>query len=113
MSFNWEDYIDLADELAQKSEESCLRSSISRAYFGVFCIARNREFGKGFVRHKELIRKYRKSHNPTKKNISVLIDELRRTRNEADYEEDQQITKDDAERMLIVANEVLADLKVI
>ena len=45
MSFNWKEYVDLSEELMSREEESCLRSSISRAYYGVFCLVRN---NKGF-----------------------------------------------------------------
>lgn len=41
MSFDWKDYVYLAEELLNRTEESCYRSSISRAYYGVFCITRN------------------------------------------------------------------------
>jgi len=43
MSFNWRDYVDLAQDLLNRAEEACQRSSISRAYYGVFCLARNRK----------------------------------------------------------------------
>lgn len=45
MSFDWEDYIRLSEELIKKTgalEEANFRSSISRGYYGVFCIARNK-----------------------------------------------------------------------
>ena len=46
MSFDWQSYISLAEELLELSqrkslEEACFRSAISRSYYGVFCIARN------------------------------------------------------------------------
>lgn len=46
MSFNWELYIQLADELISCQEkvdlrEAYLRSAMSRSYYGIFCIARN------------------------------------------------------------------------
>jgi uncharacterized protein (UPF0332 family) len=46
MSFDWSEYLDLAKELARQTaqparEEARLRSAISRAYFAVFCRARN------------------------------------------------------------------------
>ena len=46
MSFSWESYIQLGDELVSSKQESdlqeaCLRSAISRCYYGIFCIARN------------------------------------------------------------------------
>lgn len=45
MSFNWDDYLFLAQDLAAPSnlpnQEARLRSAISRAYYSAFCKARN------------------------------------------------------------------------
>lgn len=47
MKFDWSEYFKLAQELAAMSgdsaasQEARLRSAISRAYYSVFCIARN------------------------------------------------------------------------
>lgn len=46
MRFDWSEYFNLAQELAIISENSAnneakLRSAISRAYYAVFCLARN------------------------------------------------------------------------
>ncbi len=46
MSFNWDDYLFLAQELATHpsnfpNQEARLRSAISRAYYSAFCKARD------------------------------------------------------------------------
>ena len=41
MAFDWEDYLSLAKELASRADEAALRSAASRAYYAVFCKARN------------------------------------------------------------------------
>lgn len=46
MSFNWGDYLSLANALLTKPntpgpEEAAYRSAVSRAYYAAFCIARN------------------------------------------------------------------------
>ncbi len=48
MRFNWSEYFNLAQELAAISstnsvanQEAKLRSAVSRAYYAVFCLARN------------------------------------------------------------------------
>ena len=46
MSFNWSEYLGLAQQLAGKAQisatrESRLRSAISRAYYAAFILARN------------------------------------------------------------------------
>lgn len=39
--FDWTAYHTLAQELAVRPEEACKRAAISRAYYAVFCTARN------------------------------------------------------------------------
>ena len=41
MKFDWEEYFNLAQELAGTNEEAKLRSAVSRAYYSAFCLARN------------------------------------------------------------------------
>jgi len=47
MSFNWRHYLDLANYLQNNAEdlpdfeEACYRSVVSRAYYAVYCLARN------------------------------------------------------------------------
>ena len=41
MKFDWSEYFNLAQELAGTSEEAKLQSAVSRAYYSVFCLARN------------------------------------------------------------------------
>jgi uncharacterized protein (UPF0332 family) len=51
MSFNWSDYLILAQNLAGKTSLPCqeakLRSAISRAYYGAYCSTRNYLISKG------------------------------------------------------------------
>lgn len=66
MSFDWKSYIHLAEELVKRQEESCLRSSISRAYYGVFRIARNKkgyEMYKKSDIHSKVINAYKEDEN--------------------------------------------------
>ena len=41
MSFAWNEYLSLAQELSARSEEACLRSAVSRAYYAAFHTARD------------------------------------------------------------------------
>ncbi len=41
MAFDWGAYLDLADELANRSDEAALRSAISRAYYAALGLARD------------------------------------------------------------------------
>lgn len=113
MSFDWRDYVLLSEELAKRSEESCLRSSISRAYYGVFCIARNKrsyQKYKGVDVHGKVIAEYKSSKDKALRKVGWSLDELRKARNDADYNEHKIFKKDFVERMVILANQVLTKL---
>ena len=113
MSFDWKDYVDLAEDLLNRAEESCFRSSISRAYYGVFCIARNK---KGYRNYKSnqgenmhwiVINAYKNSSDANEQNIGRILDKLRRSRNDADYDENRSIDKNHAERIVVSAKQIL------
>ncbi len=40
--FDWPDYFTLADELSKRTEEHCQRTAVSRAYYYIFHLARQR-----------------------------------------------------------------------
>lgn len=114
MSFDWKDYVSLSEELARRKEESCLRSSISRGYYGVFCIARNKMGYKSYEKadvHSKVMQALKKARAGDWRKIGWNLDELRRARNDADYDEEKQVKKGLAERMLILAKGVLEKLE--
>lgn len=114
MSFDWKGYVHLAEELQKRTEESYLRSSISRAYYGAFCIARNKKgyqnykLKRGENIHWIVIDAYKNSSNANEQNIGRILDKLRKTRNDADYDENKPIKKDLAERIVISAKQILS-----
>ena len=116
MSFDWKDYVYLAEELLARAKESCLRSSISRAYYGVFCIARNRkgyqnyEPKRGENIHWLVINEYKISRNVCDRDIGRTLDKLRKSRNDADYKENKPINTGLAERSVLLAKSILAKL---
>ncbi len=103
MSFDWKEYIKLAEELKQHYDEKYLRTSVSRAYYGVFCICRNQKgygyYKKGDV-HQITISTYKNSDNKDEKWIGKLLDDIRKQRNSADYDGDKEITTGLAERSI-------------
>jgi len=110
MSFNWREYIDLAQDLLNRAEESCYRSSISRAYYGAFCLARNRKGYKKYAGaevHRKVINAYKNSIHRNEQNIGRILDKLRRARNDADYDEDKLIDIALAQRIVASANLIL------
>lgn len=119
MSFDWKDYVYLAEELLKKTGESYLRSSISRAYYGAFCIARNK---KGYQNyrlkpgeniHWIVINTYKNSSNTNEQNIGRILDKLRKTRNDADYNEGKSINRNLAERIVISSKQILSHFGII
>ena len=115
MSFDWKDYVYLAEELLSRQEESALRSSISRAYYGVFCIARNKKGYKNTTEknvHQKVISEYKNSQDRKEQNIGRILDKLRESRNKADYNEDRPIDKSLAERMVYSAKQILRSMEI-
>lgn len=105
MSFNWIEYLKLADYLYATNQvcssryEAHLRAAISRGYYAAFCSARNfarshdglllRNSGKDHADVKDF---YKKNNDKNKKKIGLNLDRLRKFRNSADY--DNEITYD-------------------
>lgn len=115
MSFDWKDYVYLAEELLGRQEESALRSSISRAYYGVFCIARNKKGYKNYTGsnvHLTVINAYKNSQDRNEQSIGQTLDKLRKSRNKADYNEDRLIDKSLAERMVCSAKQILISMEI-
>ena len=48
-AFDWSEYLKLAEELAARKEEACLRSALSRAYYYVYNLALTRAVQNGFA----------------------------------------------------------------
>jgi len=116
MSFDWKEYVYLAEDLLNRGEEACLRSSISRAYYGVYCSARNKKNyqhykpRRGENIHRIVIDSYKNSKNREEQKIGKNLDQLRRSRNHADYNEDWPIKKEYTERAIIVAKQIIASI---
>lgn len=99
MSFNWSEYLNLAEMLTGRttipsSQEAKLRSAVSRAYYAAFCQARNHlrdEEGHtippGGQAHPYVRDALRSSSDRARKQIGNDLDRLRRRRNQADYED--------------------------
>jgi hypothetical protein len=78
MSFDWSEYIDLAHDLrlSANGREAYLRSAISRAYYGVFILARNHLRDKDNVKgipqidaHNFVILRFQNSRNQTRQTL--------------------------------------------
>ena len=101
MSFEWQQYLLLAQELAGKptvlrpGEEARLRSALSRAYYAAFCQARlhvmgvegSTPLGAADNVHFEVARQLISNAEETHQLIGEHLSTLRRYRNQADYEQ--------------------------
>lgn len=97
MSFDWSEYLYLAQELTVQTtsasgQEARLRSAISRAYYATFCKARNhlrdreqRGLPGGGQIHWYVINQFKYSSGKEHKKIGHILDRLRIDRNKADY----------------------------
>jgi len=96
MGFNWRDYLRLAEKLYTDSvgseiEKAYLRSSISRAYYAVFCKAAKRYKMEGGIitaedSHKNICDYYKEADDKNRRSIGVELDRLRINRKKADYD---------------------------
>ena len=94
MAFDWTEFLTLAKELSQRSDEAALRSAISRAYYAAFGKARAflEAEGVSFVSnagdHALVWETFRGSSNDARYYIGVDGFGLRNQRNKADYDAD-------------------------
>jgi len=97
MSFDWKNYLHLAEHLpattCRGGVEARLRTSISRAYYAVFCQARNNLLSEGkslsgMDQHQSVIAMLHESGDGLKRKIATELGRLRRNRNKADYDDD-------------------------
>lgn len=127
MSFDWSEYFNLARELADLGEvhvcqEAESRSAISRAYYAAFCTSRYHLFcidGKKRssrdYSHYEVPERFI-AHGDTSGDIrytriGTSLQELRRLRNQADYDDSfKQLSKNTRWALEITAD-ILSDLR--
>ncbi len=99
MSFSWGDYHTLATTLVTQStslgsEDACLRSAISRAYYAAFVSARNLGRDRGYFvptgrgTDHGLVRNYFRFHRDRRfRAIGANLDRLLQDRAKADYDD--------------------------
>lgn len=92
--FNWLDYFDLAHELLHHEGEAYRRSAVSRAYYALFCDARNTlvvswEWNppEDESHHAYLWNTFAAHQDRKRKRIGELGHRLRRYRNKVDYDD--------------------------
>ncbi|MDY6804909.1 MAG: hypothetical protein SXA11_14030 [Cyanobacteriota bacterium] len=122
MSFNWFEYLGLAQQLAGKAQisatqESRLRSAISRAYYAAFIIARNHlRDGESISipekqTHKFVIEQFKNSSEERCQKIGKKLVRLRFSRNKADYDDRLDRLPEQTKFMLKLANKTISDIQ--
>ena len=123
MKFDWSEYVSLAQALHRDPTrpgpvEACLRSAISRAYYGVFCMARNQMRDRGTFKpthtgrdHSLLPEQLKASSNLAYRKIGLDLDRLRLNRAKADYDDVLANSSSLAEQSVRKAGELVARLK--
>lgn len=121
MIFDWNLYLQLAEELISHQKtgdlrEAYLRSAISRSYYGVFCIARNFLVNKGTTipkvdTHKFVRDTYWKSPNREEKKIGKSLHNLWLDRKDADYENNAHIDVNRAKTAHQMASQIMDNLR--
>lgn len=99
MSFDWSEYLTLAQELTSAAvtspiQEAHLRAAISRAYYAAFCKARNFLLAKdgyltprGMNAHWDVVDKFERSSDMGRRKVGTLLRSLKGIRNLVDYKE--------------------------
>ena len=117
MAFDWTEFLTLATELSQRSDEAALRSAVSRAYYAAFGKARAFLIAEGvtFVSdagdHALVWETFRGSDNDSRYYIGVDGFSLRNQRNKADYNDDLSDIQVRAQRAVKKAEAVLKALE--
>lgn len=117
MPFEWAEYLDLAKRLSRDDGgEAEFRTAISRAYYAVFCKARNRLIANGSsipkdaLAHEQVWREYRAAASNIMNNIGINGDRLRKKRKTADYDDQITRVKEETELAISTADNVLWQL---
>lgn len=116
MAFDWARYLVLAEELATRPDDEAKRTAISRAYYAIYCIARDRyvvERGPvplGVNSHAEIWNWYRQSRDRTRGFIGRDGQRMLGFRVMADYDADYDDLIADTGRAVLIARKALANL---
>lgn len=111
MSFSWHEYITLAEKLNNGNPSQAeMRTATSRAYYGAFCLSRNKKGlstdRRGDI-HRFVIDLYKRSGDSTEFSIGNYLDGLRRKRNEADYDGSYKPTWQETQRHIKDAKNIV------
>lgn len=125
MSFDWGEYLGLAEELngavargRRAGTEARQRAAVSRAYYAGFILARNRlrdvdgvQAPSGSNPHFFVAQHYEQARDPARAQIGIELGRLRVARNRCDYDDVVGQLPVLVRRSLMRARQVMADLQ--
>jgi uncharacterized protein (UPF0332 family) len=110
MPFDWSLYLDLAKRLSAENSEEAMRSGISRAYYSVYCTARNHLHESGIPApatgeaHKWVWTRFSNGRADCRR-LGTFGLRLQRRRQKADYEDDVMDLRKETDAALADADE--------
>ena len=124
MSFNWAEYLSVAEGLCgmlvsgpPAGAEAHQRAGVSRAYYAGYVSARNRlrdidriSIPRMGNPHKFVVDQYVNDPDPLRAQIGIELDRLRRARNQCDYDDAVRQLPKLTRRSLARTAQILADL---
>ena len=123
MSFDWREYLVLAEALLQArtrlaQEEACCRTAVSRAYYAGYGVARTRARDQDGLQlpatgdaHQRVITHYRQGPSALHRAVGNNLRRLRRVRNRADYDDQLEQPVAVAQFAVRRARQVVAQLQ--
>ena len=110
--FNWAEYLRLATDLSQNSDEASHRTSISRAYYSVFHAATIQAGRNGYAgrSHKKLWKTFADDQDRGCRKLSAIANTMKRAREDADYVTAVPSISDEMAQQLAYANDFLTRL---
>ncbi|WP_013334752.1 HEPN domain-containing protein [Gloeothece verrucosa] len=122
MTFNWEDYLTLANKLSEETltsaiQEAQFRSAISRAYYAAFNQAKTflENTDKILIPrvniHKYVINQFQNSPDRRRQKIGNRLLVLRTYRNQADYDSTITVRDETCQEALTLAKRIILAFK--
>ncbi len=116
--FPCNEYLKLAKEWANASDEAYLRCAISRAYYACFNLIKeygeqnNVRFSKKGIAHNEVIKFLKNNTDPKIKSLYRIQERLRKNRAECDYDKKVVGINIKARKAIIESNKIFSVIKI-
>lgn len=117
MSFDWNEYAKLAEELRERNSEASLRSAVSRIYYSIYHNARDYLLDQGVPlstsdsSHKIVWNEYKGMGGRSCRAVGMNGDRLWDNRKKADYENEVKDIKQLVNESFLIATHILTYLE--